>query len=126
MNLLSRDVLRVALVAALAGVAQGQCSGQGSRLVPGSWEEGPVLGCPGSPGAVAWRVWTPQHRQVVPQLGSTIVQVHTLPRLIVVYRCSDDPFEIARPVEVRTFGYVFDVEVAPCGTSGTGGGAASG
>ena len=94
--------------------APAPCTNEGSRRVAGRLEPGGRLGCELAPRAAAWWLYTPPHRETVPRPGHTFLRARQVPRLLLVYRCTE---WWLRPVvlrEVRTQGYVFDVTTAKC------------
>lgn len=99
---------------AAPAAAQTFCHDQGSRLVPAACERGPALGCVAAPDWPYWLLLTPPHREVVPKPGFVQGDARALPRLFVHYRCSGFWLLPAVPDQVRTMGYVLDVEQQRC------------
>lgn len=94
--------------------AQGFCRDQGSQLVPMTRDSGPLLGCAGAPSWPYWHLWTPPHREVVQKPGFVQGDAHALPRLFVHYRCTGFLLLPVVPDQVRTMGYVLDVDEQRC------------
>jgi hypothetical protein len=91
-----------------------ECPDQGSAWVEGRRESGPPLGCPHAPWTAAWDLWTPPHRAPAPRPGFRPGDARAFPRLLVRYRCTGFWLVPKVVLEVKTLGYVFDVEQARC------------
>ncbi len=99
--------------------AQPNCDGRGSDLRPARWEAGLPLLCQYAPDAPGFRLFTPEHRELVPRAGMQPGEAHIRRQLIVRYRCTGLWLLPVVISEVRAYGYVLDVEEQACAVEST-------